>query len=124
MKKYFSLLIALALLAALALPALAEDAPINVLALKGPTGIGMVQMMDQNDGTYAFALAGVDPRRTRLATMGEPGLVALLKPATSSESAMGGAKLPSLESEFATFAARLGAKAPGVLTMPWSVRLS
>lgn len=58
MKKYFSLLIALALLAALALPALAEDAPINVLALKGPTGIGMVQMMDQNDGTYAFALAG------------------------------------------------------------------
>ncbi|AQP51538.1 signal peptide peptidase SppA [Tessaracoccus flavescens] len=72
----------------------------------------------------ACALAGVDPRRTRLATMGEPGLVALLKPATSSESAMGGAKLPSLESEFATFAARLGVKAPGVLTMPWSVRLS
>lgn len=72
----------------------------------------------------ACALAGVDPRRTRLATMGEPGLVALLKPATSSESAMGGAKLPSLESEFATLAARLGVKAPGVLTMPWSVRLS
>lgn len=37
---------------------------------------------------------------------------------------MGGAKLPSLESEFATLAARLGVKAPGVLTMPWSVRLS
>lgn len=72
----------------------------------------------------ACALAGVDPRRTRLATMGEPGLIALLKPATSSESAMGGAKLPSLESEFATLAARLGVKAPGVLTMPWSVRLS
>lgn len=32
--------------------------PVRVYALKGPTGIGMVQMMNNNDGTYEFTLAG------------------------------------------------------------------
>lgn len=77
MKKYFSLLIALALLAALALPALAEDAPINVLALKGPTGIGMVQMMDQNDGTYAFALAGAPDEAVAAVASGSVDIAAV-----------------------------------------------
>lgn len=77
MKKYFSLLIALALLAALALPALAEDAPINVLALKGPTGIGMVQMMDQNDGTYAFALAGAPDEAVAAVASGSADIAAV-----------------------------------------------
>ena len=77
MKKYFSLLIALALLAALALPALAEDAPINVLALKGPTGIGMVQMMDQNDGTYAFTLAGAPDEAVAAVASGSADIAAV-----------------------------------------------
>lgn len=77
MKKYFSLLIALALLAALALPALAEDAPVNVLALKGPTGIGMVQMMDQNDGTYAFALAGAPDEAVAAVASGSADIAAV-----------------------------------------------
>ena len=72
MKKYFSLLIALALLAALALPALAEDAPINVLAL-----IGMVQMMDQNDGTYAFALAGAPDEAVAAVASGSADIAAV-----------------------------------------------
>lgn len=77
MKKYFSLLIALALLAALALPALAKDAPINVLALKGPTGIGMVQMMDQNDGTYAFTLAGAPDEAVAAVASGSADIAAV-----------------------------------------------
>lgn len=57
MKKMTALLLTLLLSLALALGAQAQDA-VNVVALKGPTGIGMVKMMDENDGTYAFTLAG------------------------------------------------------------------
>ncbi|WP_346026772.1 ABC transporter substrate-binding protein [Beduinella massiliensis] len=56
-KKMMGLLLSLLLVLALALSAQAQDA-VNVVALKGPTGIGMVKMMDENDGTYAFTLAG------------------------------------------------------------------
>jgi len=55
MKKFLSLLMALCLL--LPAAALADD-PINVYALKGPTGIGMVQVMTLNDGAYNFTIAG------------------------------------------------------------------
>lgn len=72
----------------------------------------------------ACVLAGLDPQKARLTHIGDPGFVALLKPATSSESAMGGANLPTVESAFTAFAARLGIVAPGVLTMPWSPRVS
>ena len=57
MKRMTALLLTLLLCLALAPGAQAQDA-VNVVALKGPTGIGMVQMMDENDGTYAFTLAG------------------------------------------------------------------
>lgn len=57
MKRMTALLLTLLLSLALALGAQAQDA-VNVVALKGPTGIGMVKMMDENDGTYAFTLAG------------------------------------------------------------------
>ena len=50
-------LMALCLVLSLSACAVAEDA-VRVYALMGPTGIGMVQMMDQNDGTYAFTLSG------------------------------------------------------------------
>ena len=55
MKKILALVLTLCLL--LPAAALADD-PINVYALKGPTGIGMVQVMTGNDGTYNFTLAG------------------------------------------------------------------
>lgn len=57
MKKLFALMMALVLALSAAACAVAEE-PVKIYALKGPTGIGMVQMMDQNDGSYAFTLAG------------------------------------------------------------------
>ena len=57
MKRFLSALMALCLVLSLSACAVAEDA-VRVYALMGPTGIGMVQMMDQNDGTYAFTLSG------------------------------------------------------------------
>lgn len=56
MKKLFALLMTLCLL--LPFAALAEGTPVNVYALKGPTGIGMVKLMNDNEGEYAFTLAG------------------------------------------------------------------
>ncbi len=57
MKRFLSALMALCRVFSLSACAVAEDA-VRVYALMGPTGIGMVQMMDQNDGTYAFTLSG------------------------------------------------------------------
>ena len=58
MKKLLALLLTLCLTLPL-LAACAEDtAPVNVYALKGPTGIGMVKIMNDNDGTYSFNLVG------------------------------------------------------------------
>lgn len=57
MKRFLSALMALCLVLSLSACAVAEDA-VRVYALMGPTGIGMVQMMDQNDGMYAFTLSG------------------------------------------------------------------
>ena len=55
---------------------------------------------------------------------GDPGFVAMLKPATSSETSAGGANLPSAESALVGLAARLGIGAPGILTMPWRISVS
>lgn len=57
MKKLFAMILTLCLAMSLASCAVAEDA-INVYALKGPTGIGMVKVMNDNDGAYNFTLAG------------------------------------------------------------------
>lgn len=57
MKKFVAILMTLCLTLSLASCAVAEDA-INVYALKGPTGIGLVKVMNDNDGTYNFTLAG------------------------------------------------------------------
>lgn len=71
----------------------------------------------------ACALAGVDRGAARLTHIGDPGFISLIKPASSSESASGGVNLPSAESMLAGITARLGISAPGVLTMPWSLRI-
>lgn len=57
MKKLLAVLLSMMMLVSLSACALADDA-VAVYALKGPTGIGMVKMMNDNDGTYAFTLAG------------------------------------------------------------------
>ncbi len=72
----------------------------------------------------ACALAGLVPGRVRLTHIGDPGFVAMLKPATSSETSAGGANLPSAESALVGLAARLGIGAPGILTMPWRISVS
>ena len=55
MKKIVAMLLVLAM--ALGMTACADEA-VNVYALKGPTGIGLVKVMNDNDGTYNFTLAG------------------------------------------------------------------
>ena len=57
MKKLLAVMMTLCLVLSLAACASAEDA-INVYALKGPTGIGLVKVMNDNDGAYNFTLAG------------------------------------------------------------------
>lgn len=60
MKKMIKLLSVLVLLVALVAVCLGEEnhVTVRVATLKGPTGMGMAHMMAQNDGAYAFTLAG------------------------------------------------------------------
>ena len=55
MKKLLAILLTLCLMLP-AVTALADETPIRVYALMGPTGIGMVKLMNNNDGTYSFEL--------------------------------------------------------------------
>ncbi|MBE5804588.1 MAG: ABC transporter substrate-binding protein [Clostridiales bacterium] len=57
MKKFIAILMVLCMAMSLTSFAAAEDA-VNVYALKGPTGIGLVKVMNDNDGAYNFTLAG------------------------------------------------------------------
>ena len=57
MKKLMALIVALVMLAGMVSLASAEDA-VRIYALKGPTGVGLVKMMNDNQGEYAFTLAG------------------------------------------------------------------
>lgn len=57
MKKLIAMMMVLCMALSLCSCAAAEDA-INVYALKGPTGIGLVKVMNDNDGTYNFTLVG------------------------------------------------------------------
>lgn len=57
MKKLLAMMMTLCLVLSLASFASAEDA-INVYALKGPTGMGLVKVMNDNEGAYNFTLAG------------------------------------------------------------------
>lgn len=57
MKRIGFAFLAALLLMALSACAFAED-PTRVYALKGPTGIGMVGIMQENEGDYSFTLCG------------------------------------------------------------------
>ncbi len=69
------------------------------------------------------ALAGLDPAAVKLAPQGDSGVLALIKPATSSETSAGGVGLPDAEAVLAGLAARVGLHGHGVLSLPWSLRV-
>lgn len=71
----------------------------------------------------ACALASLEPDAVKLTHPGAGGVAQLLRPATSSEHASGGANLPDVESALTSLASRLGITAAGALSMPWSVRI-
>jgi len=57
MKKWLCAALALTMMFALSVCSLADE-KVNVFALKGPTGIGMVGVMENHPETYSFTLAG------------------------------------------------------------------
>lgn len=75
LRKIVSLMIALALLA---LPiAFAEDATVRVGALKGPTAMGMVQMMQDKADAYEFTLAAAPDEVVPLLVKGDLDIAAV-----------------------------------------------
>lgn len=76
MKRFFAVFMAMALCLTLAAGAAAED-KISVYALKGPTGIGMVQMMAAEDSPYAFTLAGAPDEVVAAVVSGEADIAAV-----------------------------------------------
>ncbi len=75
LRKLISLLTVLTLLA---LPvALAETNPVRVGALKGPTAMGMVQMMEDRADAYAFTLAAAPDELVPLLVKGELDIAAV-----------------------------------------------
>ncbi len=74
-RKMISLFVVLALMA---LPvALAETAPVRVGALKGPTAMGMVQMMADKADAYDFTLAAAPDEIVPLLVKGELDIAAV-----------------------------------------------
>ena len=76
MKKLMALMLAVMLLFTTTAVALAEDT-VHVVALKGPTGIGMVKIMNDNDGTYEFTLASAPDEATAAIISGEADIAAV-----------------------------------------------
>lgn len=76
MKKFAAILLTLCLVLSLASFAVAEEA-INVYALKGPTGIGLVKVLNDNDGTYNITLAGAPDEVTAAVINGDANIAAV-----------------------------------------------
>ena len=75
LRRFISLFVVFALLA---LPAaLAESTPVRVGALKGPTAMGMVQMMADKAGAYDFTLAAAPDEIVPLLVKGELDIAAV-----------------------------------------------
>ncbi|MBR6525395.1 MAG: ABC transporter substrate-binding protein [Clostridia bacterium] len=75
MKKFLSVLLAMAMLLSLT-SALAEEV-INVGTIKGPTGMAMAGIMENNDGTYAFTVAAAPEELTAKIIKGEVDIAAV-----------------------------------------------
>lgn len=69
----------------------------------------------------ACVLAGLDPNRIKISHVGGNGLLDLVKPATSSETATGTARLPDAEGLLADLATRAGLRGQGALSVPWRI---
>lgn len=79
MKKTIALLLSLLFIVSLFPAAFAanEDSPLRIGALKGPTGFALAHMMAQNDGSYAFTLAGAPTEMNALLIKGDVDIAAI-----------------------------------------------
>ena len=81
MKKFVKMLAVMTLL--LALPFVwvsanaAQDAPVRVAGLKGPTGMALAHMMTENDGAYAFTLVAAPTEVNALVSKGDVDIAAV-----------------------------------------------
>lgn len=71
----------------------------------------------------ACALVGLEPDQISLVHIGEAGLLKLVIPASSSETASGSAELPNGEALLTSLAARAGVLGVGALSLPVRVRI-
>ena len=79
MKKLIAILLTAALLCTGAFAAMAEEGetPVRVVALKGPTAMGMVKMMDDNDGSCEFTIAAAIDEVTPLIAQSKTDIAAV-----------------------------------------------
>ena len=77
-RKLIAFMLTLALLGACgASVAETEAAPLRVVALKGPTAMGMVKMMEDNNGSYDFTIAAAIDEVTPLIAQGKTDIAAV-----------------------------------------------
>ena len=77
-RKLIAFMLTLALLGAWgASVAETEAAPLRVVALKGPTAMGMVKMMEDNNGSYDFTIAAAIDEVTPLIAQGKTDIAAV-----------------------------------------------
>lgn len=77
MKKLISLLMILAVVLSMTACAAAEDAPVRLAALKGPTAMGLVQLFDTHAGEYDVLIAGSADEVTPKLIQGEIDIAAV-----------------------------------------------
>lgn len=80
MKKFFKLLAVAMLIVSLPfvyVTAEEADVTVRVGGLKGPTGMALAHMMTENDGSYAFTLAGAPTEMTDLIIKGDVDIAAV-----------------------------------------------
>lgn len=76
MKKFVSALLALCMVFSLSV-SFAEESAIRVATLKGPTGMAMAGIMENNDGSYEFTLAGAPEELSGRIIKGEVDIAAV-----------------------------------------------
>ena len=76
MKRFAALLLTLALLLGLGMARADEDA-LRVVAMKGPTGMGMVKLMSEEDPAYTFEIASDITLVTPMIVKGEVDIAAV-----------------------------------------------
>lgn len=76
MKKFLAMLMILCLALGMTSCAQANEV-VNVYALKGPTGIGLVKVMNDNDGAYQFTLAGAPDEVVAAVVSGNANIAAV-----------------------------------------------